>query len=65
MRVPNGAPVRQAINAFIRLRARLAEYIYITTVPSTRPSGDYTARLRPRYDDIAMPLEDAHILWQR
>jgi starch phosphorylase len=31
----------------------------------TRPVADYTARLIPHHDDVAVPLEEAHILWQR
>jgi starch phosphorylase len=33
-------------------------------VPATRPAADYTPRLIPRREDVAVPLEDAHILWQ-
>jgi len=25
---------------------------------------DYTARMLPHYDGVAIPLEDARILWQ-
>jgi len=30
-----------------------------------RPASDYTARLIPHCDDVAVPLEAARILWQR
>jgi len=30
-----------------------------------RPASDYTARLIPYRDDVAVPLEVARILWQR
>jgi starch phosphorylase len=40
-------------------------YIYSAQVPSTRPATDYTARVIPRCDGVAIPLEDARILWQR
>jgi starch phosphorylase len=39
--------------------------IYSAQVPSTRPAGDYTARVIPRQDGVAVPLEAARILWQR
>jgi starch phosphorylase len=39
-------------------------YAYRTEVPATRPATDYTARLIPHHDGLAIPLEDAHILWQ-
>jgi starch phosphorylase len=34
-------------------------------VSAARPSADYTARVIPHYDGVAIPLEDARILWQR
>ncbi len=40
-------------------------YAYRAEVPAVRPATDYTARLIPNGDGVAVPLEDAHILWQR
>ncbi|WP_236943311.1 hypothetical protein [Hymenobacter sp. PAMC 26628] len=40
-------------------------YHYQALVTTTRPAGDFTARLLPQYEDIAVPLEDHRILWQR
>jgi starch phosphorylase len=40
-------------------------YIYSAQVPTTRPATDYTARVMPRCSGVAVPLEDARILWQR
>ncbi|MGA7180316.1 MAG: alpha-glucan family phosphorylase [Thiobacillaceae bacterium] len=40
-------------------------YAYRAEVPAARPATEYTARLIPHHDDVAVPLEDAHILWQR
>jgi starch phosphorylase len=34
-------------------------------VRAARPATDYTVRLIPHRDGVAVPLEDAHILWQR
>jgi len=34
-------------------------------VPAARPATDYTARLIPHGDGVAIPLEEARILWQR
>ena len=39
--------------------------IYGAAVSAARPATDYTARLMPRFDGVAVPLEDARILWQR
>jgi starch phosphorylase len=40
-------------------------YAYRASVPAARPATDYTARVTPRRDGAAVPLEDARILWQR
>jgi starch phosphorylase len=40
-------------------------YAYRAGVPAARPAADYTARVMPHRDDAAVPLEDAHILWER
>ena len=42
-----------------------ASLVYVALVPATRPATDYSARLIPRYDGLAIPLEAANILWQR
>ncbi len=34
-------------------------------VHAARPATDFTARLIPHRDGVAVPLEVAHILWQR
>ncbi len=40
-------------------------YVYSAQVPTTRPATDYTARVIPQHNDVAIPLEFARILWQR
>jgi starch phosphorylase len=40
-------------------------YVYRAAVPATRPASDYTTRVIPNLCGMAVPLEDAHILWQR
>jgi starch phosphorylase len=40
-------------------------YVYGAHVPATRPVADYTARLIPHCEGVAIPLEVANILWQR
>jgi starch phosphorylase len=39
--------------------------VYGANVPATCPIGDYTARLIPHREGVAIPLEVANILWQR
>ena len=38
---------------------------YVGTVSASRPASDYTARLIPVFAGVAIPLENARILWQR
>jgi starch phosphorylase len=40
-------------------------YLYTASVPANRSDSDYTARVIPHYDGVAVPLEAARILWQR
>jgi starch phosphorylase len=39
--------------------------VYSTTIPNSREVSDYTVRIIPHYSDVSVPLEDAHIIWQR
>jgi len=40
-------------------------YLYTACVPATRSASDYTARIVPHHDGVAVPLESVRILWQR
>jgi starch phosphorylase len=40
-------------------------FVYSATVSAGRPTADYTVRIMPRCDGLAVPLECNHILWQR
>jgi starch phosphorylase len=40
-------------------------YVYTASVPATRSTADYTARVIPHCDGVAVPLEATRILWQR
>ena len=62
----NGDPaVRQEMTRLQPLADESGGYVYSATVPASRPPTDYTARILPYYDGVAIPLEDARILWQR
>ena len=39
--------------------------VYHAAILSRRPARDYTARVIPKHSGVAIPLESAHILWQR
>ena len=60
-----GAPARQEMQRVRRLAGAVGGYVYSATVSATRPPADYTARVIPHRDGVAIPLEDARILWQR
>jgi glycogen phosphorylase len=40
-------------------------YVYSAAVPVARSATDYTARVIPHYDGVAVPQEAPRILWQR
>jgi len=58
-------PVRQPMKILRQLAGAPGGYVYRAQVSAARPAGDYTVRLIPRHDGVAVPLETAHILWQR
>lgn len=42
-----------------------AEYTYRATLPAVRQAADYTARIMPWRENVAVPLEAPYILWHR
>jgi len=63
--VNDGDPVRQEMRRGPRLVGAENGYVYDAQVPANRPAMDYTARVIPHRTGVAVPLEAAHILWQR
>jgi starch phosphorylase len=63
--VDGGAAERVAMRRARQLVGATNGYAYRATVPADRPATDYTARLVPQSEGVAVPLEDARILWQR
>ena len=63
--VKGGNPVRQEMKLVRPLVGASGGYVYSAAVSAARPPADYTARLIPHCDGVAIPLEDARILWQR
>jgi starch phosphorylase len=61
--VRGGIPVRQEMTR-VRQAFGANGYAYHAAVPAARPASDYTVRLLPHLDGVAVPLEDAHIAWQ-
>ncbi len=63
--VNGGSPVRQEMKRVRQLAGASGGYVYSAAVSAARPPADYTARVIPHCDGVAVPLEAAHILWQR
>ena len=63
--INGAAPVRQEMTLLHPLADEAGSYIYSATVPATRSPADYTARVLPHYEGVAVPLEDSRIVWQR
>jgi starch phosphorylase len=64
--VNGGEPDRQEMRR--SLNQQLADQgitLYTAQVAATRPAADYTGRVIPQYNGVAVPLEAAFILWQR
>jgi starch phosphorylase len=62
--IKDSPPVRQEMTCLHPLADESGSYIYSATVPTARPPSDYTARVMPRCEGVAIPLEDPRILWQ-
>ncbi|MDO9069729.1 MAG: alpha-glucan family phosphorylase [Deltaproteobacteria bacterium] len=58
-------PVRLEMTRDHQLVGAANGYMYKAKTPTTRQSGDFTARVVPYHPGVAIPLEDTHILWQR
>jgi glycogen phosphorylase len=61
----DGAPERHEMTLARRSGGAAGTHIYSAAVPSVRPPSDYTARVVPNLDGVAIPLEEARIVWQR
>jgi starch phosphorylase len=63
--VAGTAPTRLAMNRLRQVTSPSSGYVYGAAVSTARPAGDYTARVIPHGEEVAIPLEDPRILWQR
>ncbi len=63
--IDGGASLTQEMKLLHPLAGATGGYVYSATVSSARPPKDYTARLIPYFDSVAVPLEVERILWQR
>lgn len=63
--VNGGSPAQQEMTLISPASGGQANHVYSATVPAARPSADYTARVMPRCEGVAIPLEDSRIAWKR
>jgi starch phosphorylase len=63
--VTGSDPVRQEMKLAGQLTGASGGHVYSAAVSAGRPPADYTARLIPQRSGVAIPLEEARILWQR
>jgi len=63
--INGGDPVREEMKRAQALPDASQRCVYHATTPATRPASDYTARVIPQCEGVAIPLEDPRILWQR
>jgi starch phosphorylase len=60
-----GGPVRHEMKLARQLSDPPGGYVYSAAVSASRPPSDYTARVIPHCEGVAIPLEEERILWQR
>ena len=63
--VMGGSPAHQEMKRVRQLAGASGGYVYSAAVSAARPLADFTARVIPHCAGVAIPLEDARILWQR
>ncbi len=63
--VNGNPPERVEMQRMRQLVGAINGYVYRAGLPASRLATDYTARVIPNYDSVAVPLEAAQILWQR
>ncbi|OIR18392.1 maltodextrin phosphorylase [mine drainage metagenome] len=63
--IGGAAPERVEMQRVRELVGAISGYVYRASVSVARTASDYTARLMPKRDGVAIPLEENHILWQR
>ncbi len=63
--IAGNAPVRQEMKPIRPIPSSLGGHVFGAAVSATRPPADYTVRVIPHREGVAIPLEDARILWQR
>jgi len=60
----SGEPVRQSMQRSEPLVVSANAFLYVASVPATRPASDYTPRLVPYKAGASVPLEAPFIRWR-
>ena len=63
--ITDDGPVQREMERVRQLPGAWGGYVYSAAVSAARRPEDYTARVIPRFDGAAVPLEAPQILWQR
>jgi len=58
-------PIHQEMKRVNQLAGLVGGWVYSAEVPADRLATQYTPRIIPHYNGIAVPLEENRILWQR
>ena len=58
-------PFRLTMTRIGRSDGASGSWAYRARIPATRPATDYTVRVVPHHDGVAVPLETPNVLWQR
>ena len=61
----NESPIVQKMTLGQKSGGQANVYFYSASVPATLPASDYTARAKPYFPEVSVPLEISRILWQR
>jgi starch phosphorylase len=59
------APMRHEMKRVCEMAGTSGGYVYRAAISADRPDADYTPRVMPHCDGVAVPLEASQILWQR
>ena len=61
----SNSPIRQQMQGAEELASAPGTHTYRASVAASRPAADFTVRVIPYCDGVAIPLEDVRIAWQR
>ena len=61
----DAGPSRQVMKCDRQILGASGSYLYGAAVSAFRVAADYTARVIPHCNGVAVPLEDSRIRWQR